>query len=158
MDELRLSQIHHHFEPYKGILTDTSIQGYPWEKDFLHLRGTRLAQNHAILPFSYCSRFPSSDGWDIMTSWKINLSESKQHFRFCWESHLPKPHVVWDSLRRFTVNPKICTLRLEGAKYLWCIVALRGLIKPLFSKENGRQTWSCPLSKKQVHAFLDIVG
>ncbi|XP_068097047.1 uncharacterized protein [Hyperolius riggenbachi] len=76
-----------------------------------------------------------------------------------WESHLLKVQAVLDALRKggFTVNPEKCALGMEEAKYLGYIVG-KGLVKPQVNKVEAIQEWPRPVSKKQVRAFLGIVG
>lgn len=76
-----------------------------------------------------------------------------------WESHLPKVQAVLDSLWKegFTINPEKCALGMEEVKYLGYIVG-RGVVKPQVSKVEAIQSWPRPLTKKQVRAFLGMVG
>uniref|UniRef100_A0A8C5PW96 Gypsy retrotransposon integrase-like protein 1 n=1 Tax=Leptobrachium leishanense TaxID=445787 RepID=A0A8C5PW96_9ANUR len=76
-----------------------------------------------------------------------------------WESHLPRVQTVLDGLRKagFTVNPEKSAVGMEEAKYLGYVVG-RGLVKPQFNKVEAIQNWPRPLTKKQVRAFLGIVG
>lgn len=76
-----------------------------------------------------------------------------------WESHLPKVQAVLNALRKagFTINPAKCALGMEEARYLGYVVG-RGEIKPQLNKVEAIQNWPRPLTKKQVKAFLGIVG
>ena len=76
-----------------------------------------------------------------------------------WESHLDKVQAVLDTLRRagLTANPSKCALGLAEARYLGYLVG-RGLVKPQMNKIGAIQSWPRPLRKKQVRAFLGIVG
>uniref|UniRef100_A0A803K005 Gypsy retrotransposon integrase-like protein 1 n=1 Tax=Xenopus tropicalis TaxID=8364 RepID=A0A803K005_XENTR len=76
-----------------------------------------------------------------------------------WESHLPRVQAVLDSIWKagLTANPKKCAMGLEEARYLGYVIG-RGVVKPQVSKIEGIQQWPRPNSKKQVRAFLGIVG
>ncbi|CAM4532654.1 unnamed protein product [Caretta caretta] len=76
-----------------------------------------------------------------------------------WETHLGKVEVVLDALRKasFTANPLKCVIELAEARYLGYVVG-RGLVKPQRNKMEAMQGWPRPVCKKQVRAFLGIVG
>lgn len=76
-----------------------------------------------------------------------------------WKSHLPKVQAVLNSLREagLTANPKKCALGLEEARYLGYVIG-RGIIKPQINKVEAIQDWPRPSTKKQVRAFLGILG
>ncbi|KAM4642197.1 uncharacterized protein O3C94_016588 [Discoglossus pictus] len=70
-----------------------------------------------------------------------------------------KVEKVLETLRRvgLTANPVKCALGLTEIKYLGYTVD-RGLIKPQLNKVDAIQGWPRPLRKRQVRAFLGIVG
>ncbi|CAM5179005.1 unnamed protein product [Eretmochelys imbricata] len=76
-----------------------------------------------------------------------------------WETHLGKVEAVLDTLRRagLTANPAKCAIGLAEAKYLGYIVG-RGMVKPQLNKLEAIQNWPLPNRKKQVRAFLGVVG
>ncbi|CAM4646945.1 unnamed protein product [Lepidochelys kempii] len=76
-----------------------------------------------------------------------------------WETHLRKVEAVLDTLRQadLTANPAKCSIGLAEAKYLGYILG-RGMVKPQLNKLKAIQNWCWPNWKKQVWAFLDVVG
>lgn len=76
-----------------------------------------------------------------------------------WESHLNKVQAVLDFLRKagFTANPEKCEIGLKKARYLGYIVG-KGRIRTQVNKVEAIPRWLLPLTKKQVTAFLGIVG
>ncbi|CAM4623274.1 unnamed protein product, partial [Caretta caretta] len=76
-----------------------------------------------------------------------------------WETHLEKVEAVLHMLRRagLTANPVKCAIGLAEAKYLGYIVG-RGMVKPQLNKLEAIQNWPRPNRKKQVRAFLAVVG
>ncbi|CAM4501278.1 unnamed protein product [Lepidochelys olivacea] len=76
-----------------------------------------------------------------------------------WETHLGKVEVVLDTLRQagLTANPAKCAIGLAEAKYLGYIVG-RGMVKPQLNKLEAIQNWPRLNRKKQVRAFLGVVG
>ncbi|XP_044141651.1 uncharacterized mitochondrial protein AtMg00860-like [Bufo gargarizans] len=66
---------------------------------------------------------------------------------------------ILDSLRKagFTANPEKCAIGLEEARYLGYIAG-KGTIRPQVNKVEAIQKWPQPRTKKQVKAFLGIVG
>ncbi|CAM5131872.1 unnamed protein product [Natator depressus] len=76
-----------------------------------------------------------------------------------WEIHLGKVEAVLDTLRQagLTANPAKCAIGLAEAKYLGYIVG-RGMVKPQLNKLEAIQNWPRPNWKKQVRAFLGVVG
>ncbi|CAM4714329.1 unnamed protein product [Lepidochelys kempii] len=76
-----------------------------------------------------------------------------------WETHLEKVEAVLDTLRwaGLTANPAKCAIGLAEAKYLAYIVG-RGMVKPQLNKLEAIQNWPRPNWKKQVWAFLGVVG
>ncbi|CAM5154394.1 unnamed protein product [Natator depressus] len=76
-----------------------------------------------------------------------------------WETHLGKVEAFLDTLRRagLTANPAKCAIGLAQAKYLGYIVG-RGMVKPQLNKLEAIQNWPRLNRKKQVWAFLGVVG
>ncbi|CAM4599644.1 unnamed protein product [Caretta caretta] len=76
-----------------------------------------------------------------------------------WETHLEKVEVVLDTVRwaGLTANPAKCAIGLAKAKYLGYIVG-RGMVKPQLNKLEAIQNWPWLNRKKQVQAFLGVVG
>ncbi|CAM5155444.1 unnamed protein product [Natator depressus] len=76
-----------------------------------------------------------------------------------WGTHLEKVEAVLRTLRRagLTANPAKCAIGLAEARYLGYIVE-RGIVKPQTNKLEAIQNWPRPTRKKQVHAFLGVVG
>ncbi|CAM5100675.1 unnamed protein product [Eretmochelys imbricata] len=76
-----------------------------------------------------------------------------------WETHLGKVEAVLDTLRQagLTANPAKCAIGLAMAKYLGYIVG-RGMVMPQLNKLEAIQNWPRPNRKKQVRAFLGLVG
>ncbi|CAM5144208.1 unnamed protein product [Eretmochelys imbricata] len=76
-----------------------------------------------------------------------------------WETHLGKVEAILDTLRRagLTANPAKGAIGLAEAKYLGYIVG-RGMVKPQLNKLEAIQNWPRPNRKKQVWAFLGVVG
>ena len=64
-----------------------------------------------------------------------------------------------DALRKagLTANPLKCMIGLAEAKYLGHVVG-RGVVKPQWNKVEAIQDWPRPIRKKQVRAFLGLVG
>ncbi|CAM5141881.1 unnamed protein product [Natator depressus] len=76
-----------------------------------------------------------------------------------WETHLGKVEAVLDTLRQadLTANPAKCSIGIAKAKYLGYIVG-RGMVKPQLNKLEAIQNWCRSNWKKQVWAFLGVVG
>ncbi|CAM5149942.1 unnamed protein product [Natator depressus] len=76
-----------------------------------------------------------------------------------WEMHLGKVEVVLDTLRKAGLTAKSlkCVIGLTEARYLRYVVG-RGLVKPQWNKVEAIQDWPRPVRKKQVRAFLRLVG
>ncbi|KAM8939633.1 isocitrate dehydrogenase [NAD] subunit beta, mitochondrial [Pelodytes ibericus] len=76
-----------------------------------------------------------------------------------WASHLEKVEAVLNSIRKagLTANPSKCSIGYMEAKYLGYTVG-RGLVKPQMTKVEAIENWPRPLRKKQVKAFLGLVG
>ncbi|CAM4619121.1 unnamed protein product [Caretta caretta] len=76
-----------------------------------------------------------------------------------WETHLGKVEAVLDTLRwaGLTPNPAKCAIGLAEEKCLGYIVG-RGMVKPQLNKLEAIQNWPRPNRKKQVQAFLGMVG
>uniref|UniRef100_K7G546 ribonuclease H n=1 Tax=Pelodiscus sinensis TaxID=13735 RepID=K7G546_PELSI len=76
-----------------------------------------------------------------------------------WDTHIEKVEAVLETLRRagLTANPAKCTIGLAEAKYLGYIVG-RGVVRPQLNKVDAIQNWPRPTRKKQVRAFLGLVG
>ncbi|XP_073529698.1 uncharacterized protein [Phyllobates terribilis] len=76
-----------------------------------------------------------------------------------WGSHLSKVQTIFNALRKaqFSINLKKCAMGMEEARYFGYVIG-RGVIKPPKNKIDAIRGWPQPLSKKQVRAFLDIVG
>ncbi|CAM4644487.1 unnamed protein product [Caretta caretta] len=76
-----------------------------------------------------------------------------------WETHLGKVEAVLDTLTQagLTANPAKCAIGLAEDKYLGYIVG-RGMVKPQLNKLEAIQNWPWPNRKKQVWAFLGVVG
>ncbi|CAM5078371.1 unnamed protein product, partial [Eretmochelys imbricata] len=76
-----------------------------------------------------------------------------------WGTHLEKVEAVLRTLRRacLTANPAKCTIGLAEARYLGYIVG-RGIVKPQMNKLEAIQNWPWLTLKKQVCAFLGVVG
>ncbi|XP_039374744.1 uncharacterized mitochondrial protein AtMg00860-like [Mauremys reevesii] len=76
-----------------------------------------------------------------------------------WETHLEKVGAVLDTFRRadLMANPVKCAVGFTEAKYLGYMVG-KGLVKPQLNKLEAIQNWSQPSRKKQVRAFLGVVG
>ncbi|CAM5086146.1 unnamed protein product [Natator depressus] len=75
------------------------------------------------------------------------------------ETHLKKVEAVLDTLRQadLKANPAKCAIGLAEAKYLGYIVG-RGMVKPQLNKLEAIQNWHWLNRKKQVRAFLGMVG
>ncbi|CAM5162290.1 unnamed protein product [Natator depressus] len=76
-----------------------------------------------------------------------------------WETHLGEVEVVLNMLRQagLTANPARCAIGLAEAKFLGYIVG-RGMVKLQLNKIEAIQNWPQPNWKKQVRAFLGVVG
>ncbi|CAM4584081.1 unnamed protein product [Lepidochelys kempii] len=76
-----------------------------------------------------------------------------------WETQLGKVEAVLDTLRQagLRTNPAKCAIGLAEAKDLGYIVG-RGMVKPQPNKLEAIQNWPRPNRKKQVLAFLGVVG
>ncbi|CAM5073501.1 unnamed protein product [Natator depressus] len=76
-----------------------------------------------------------------------------------WGTHLEKVEAVLHTLRQagLTANPAKCAIGLAQARYLGYIVG-RGIVKPQTNKLEAIQNWPKTTRKKQVHAFLGMVG
>ncbi|CAM4525836.1 unnamed protein product [Lepidochelys kempii] len=76
-----------------------------------------------------------------------------------WEMHLGKVEAVLDALRKagLTANPLKHVIGLAEARYLGYVVG-RSLVKPQWNKVEAIQGWPRPVRKKQVRAFLGVVG
>ncbi|CAM4511382.1 unnamed protein product [Lepidochelys kempii] len=72
---------------------------------------------------------------------------------------LEKVEAVLDTLRLadLKANPAKCAIGLAKAKYLGYIVG-RGMVKPQLNKLEAIQNWHQLNQKKQVRAFLGVVG
>ncbi|CAM5166045.1 unnamed protein product [Eretmochelys imbricata] len=75
------------------------------------------------------------------------------------DTHLGKVEAVLDTLRQagLTANPAKCPIGLAEAKYL-SYIGGRGIVKPQLNKLEAIQNWPRPNWKKQVWAFLGVVG
>ncbi|CAM4657190.1 unnamed protein product [Lepidochelys olivacea] len=76
-----------------------------------------------------------------------------------WETRLGKVEAVLDMLGQagLTANPAKCAIGLAEAKYLGYIVG-RGIVKPQLNELEAIQNWPRPNQKKQVRAFVGVVG
>ena len=76
-----------------------------------------------------------------------------------WDVHVRQLRAMLGELRKagLTANPAKCRLGLEETAYLGYRVG-RGSIRPQESKVAAIRDWPHPLTKKQVKAFLGLVG
>lgn len=75
-----------------------------------------------------------------------------------WQSHLRKVEAVLATLREagLTANPAKCKIAQTETQYLGYIVG--GGFKPQVNKVQAIQSWPQLKNKKQVRAFLGLVG
>ena len=80
-------------------------------------------------------------------------------FSNTWEDHMQHLRTILQQLRRvnLTVKPQKCQFGMAECVYLGHIVD-RGVIRPELSKVEAIQAFSQPATKKQVRAFLGIIG
>ncbi|MGH0163547.1 UNVERIFIED_CONTAM: hypothetical protein FKN15_045983 [Acipenser sinensis] len=80
-------------------------------------------------------------------------------FSVDWECHVKRLEAVLCSLREagLKANAKKCAFALQEAKYLGFSLG-RGLIKPQLNKIEAILACKAPVNKKQVRAFLGLIG
>nr|XP_033811906.1 uncharacterized protein LOC117365533 [Geotrypetes seraphini] len=76
-----------------------------------------------------------------------------------WEQHVQHLKAVLEALRGagLTINPKKCFIGQQEVKYLGYIVG-KGQIKPIVDKVQCIRGYPAPNNKKQLRAFLGLVG
>ena len=76
-----------------------------------------------------------------------------------WDVHVSQLRAVLGGLQKagLTANPAKCRLGREETTYLGYQVG-RGTVRPQVSKVASIRDWPQPCTKKQVKAFLGLVG